>query len=748
MSPTRPLRTLIACVAVAGSSLTATLPSSAASAAAAVTAPAGTPTASGPAHYDHVFVIVEENHGFPDVIGNPAAPNLNALATQYGLATNYYAVAHPSEPNYVALLGGDTFGVSTDNAYYVNRVTAPSLISQLDGAGISWKAYLQGVPHAGYQGICYPANCNGAPDKDPLYVSKHNAIGNFTTSLNAADWSRQVPIEQLSADLRSGHVPAFDYVIPDECHDQHGDPPFCLDSGNSDSGNTAAADPQDQRLVATGDAYLGQLVAQITGAGFWANGNNAIDIVYDEGDDNTRGGGQVADIVVTSHGPRHAQDATGYSHYSLLSTIQHDFGLGCLANTCAASVKPLGPLFAVTGAAATPFRALPVPSIATPTPTPNEPVNTVTETPSNAGWSVQPVPTLGTGDNTYGAVAAVSAKDAWAVGNYLPDAPGSNADATLSTAAHFDGTKWTWTPTVNSGPNFTTLFGVAATPGRAWAVGVALDSRYQAHSIIESWDGHGWSIAPTPHLNTARDLLFSAAAVSAKDVWAVGDQQSARTGHFNALIEHWDGARWSVVPTPAADHSETGSHLYGVAAGGPDDVWAVGQRDDQGTDLPLVEHWNGTRWSIVDVPSAGVEGALLQGVTVKGGEVWAVGQSDDATHQAFPFVEHRDAATGSWHAQELTGIAGPFSDVTGVALDDNGVAWLVGSYFDPASGNELTLVARNGGHGWQQVAAPNPGTGDKVLGGIATAGGDVWAVGYDKTDIGRSPLIEAHHTLR
>src|ERR1700716_1040326 len=250
------IRTLIATTLGAAGPLTG------AASAAAGSSAAGTATAGSP-HYDHVFLVVEENHGYTDVIGNPAAPNLNALAAQYGVATNYYAVAHPSEPNYVALLGGSTFGVQNDNAYYVNQVAAPSLISQLDQAGISWKAYLQGLPHPGYQGICYPAHCNGAPDKDPLYVSKHDAIQNFTTSLNPADWSRQVPVDRLAADLRSGHVPAFSGVIPDECHDQHGDPPYCIDSGTA-----GGKDPQDQRLLAVGDQYLGQLVAQITGASF------------------------------------------------------------------------------------------------------------------------------------------------------------------------------------------------------------------------------------------------------------------------------------------------------------------------------------------------------------------------------------------------------------------------------------------------------------------------------------------------
>src|SRR5690348_14278302 len=126
----------LAAVLIAGTTATA----------AATGTAAGTPT-SVP-RYDHIFVIVEENHGFQDVIGNPAAPNLNALARQFGLATRYFGVSHPSEPNYVGLLGGSTFGVASDDPFYINKVTGqPNLVNQLDAAGVSWKAYLQGVPH-------------------------------------------------------------------------------------------------------------------------------------------------------------------------------------------------------------------------------------------------------------------------------------------------------------------------------------------------------------------------------------------------------------------------------------------------------------------------------------------------------------------------------------------------------------------------------------------------------------------------
>jgi hypothetical protein len=683
-------------------------------------------------HYDHIFVIVEENHSFTDVIGNPAAPNLNALASKYGLATNYFGVTHPSEPNYVALLGGSPFKVQDDNPYYVNRVAAPSLISELDHAGVSWKAYLQSLPHPGYQGICYPANCNGEPDKDPLYVSKHNAIANFTTSLHAADWARQVPIGQLAGDLRKGTVPAFNWVIPDECRDQHGDPPYCIDGGDP-------GDPQDQRLVALGDHYLGSLVAQITGATFWAKGNNAIDIVYDEGDDNAHGGGRVANIVVTSHGPRHLKDNTFFSHYSLLQTIQRNFGVPCLQHTCdTATVKPLTPLFAVTGSAASAFKPLPEPRIATPTPTPPEPVRFTTDTSSGAGWTVQHAPALGTNDNSFGAVAAASRSDVWAVGNFLPDTKASNPDATLAMAAHFNGSHWTHAPVPNSGPNFNTLFGVAATHGKAWAVGVRLNASYQARSLIEGWNGKAWHIAATPKLGSEGDMLFSAAASSPSDVWAVGQQQD-KAGTFRTLIEHWNGRKWSVVRS--ADPGSSGNCLFGVAAAGPSDVWAVGQRDNQTSDTPLVEHWDGHHWKAVRVPTAGLTGGLLQAVAVGGGQVWAVGQSDDAIHQARPLVEHLH--NGSWTAQQPAGLGTAFSDIGGVAIV-KGTVWLVGSEFDKVSGNQLTVVARHNGSGWKQVAAPNPGNGDRILGGISATGGTAWAVGAFDTDTGRNPLIEVN----
>jgi hypothetical protein len=301
-------------------------------------------------HYDHVFLIVEENHGFSQIIGNPAAPNLNRLANQFGLATQSFSVADPSAPNYVAMLGGSTFGIADNNAYYLHTVNKPSLMSQLEGAHLTWKGYLQSMPYPGFTGICYPNRCNGVPDFDTLYNSKHNGIPYFKSiQNNPAEMAKMGPLTALARDLASGSVPSFGYIVPDECSDMHGAPPYCVDSG--DPGSEA-----DNALVGIADKLAGKLVDQITHASFWSHGNNAIVITFDEGADGDTSGccgtnpgnGQVTTIVITSHGPRGLQDPTPYNHYSLLQSLQRAFGLGCLEQTCdTTNIVPMTPLFKV-----------------------------------------------------------------------------------------------------------------------------------------------------------------------------------------------------------------------------------------------------------------------------------------------------------------------------------------------------------------------------------------------------------------
>src|SRR5215468_4452268 len=151
--------------------------------------------------FDHVFLLIDENHAYANIIGNPAAPEINALAADYGVATRYRGVADPSEPNYVAMLGGSTFGVSSDDPYFFPGQTVPqaNLMSQLEAAGLSWKGYFQGMPYGGYRGYCFPAKCNGIPDSDTQYVAKHNGIVNFASMQTEAEFAKMTPYQQLSS---------------------------------------------------------------------------------------------------------------------------------------------------------------------------------------------------------------------------------------------------------------------------------------------------------------------------------------------------------------------------------------------------------------------------------------------------------------------------------------------------------------------------------------------------------------------
>lgn len=295
--------------------------------------------------YDHIFLLIEENHGFHQIIGNPAAPTLNALANTYGLATQYFSVADPSAPNYVAMLGGDVFGIADDGPYYDHLQHAPNLPAQLTAAGRQWRAYLQNLPYLGYRGICYPGRCEGAPDFGALYGTKHNGIPYFASeSGNPAERRKMLPIEALAADVAT-NPPDFGYIVPDHCRDMHGAPPWCGDSGNNH-------DVNDNQLVGTGDAYAAGIVRTITQAPFWTQGRNAIVITWDEGNGaagccGLPGTGQVSTIVITSDGPRAVRDPTPYNHYSLLRTIEDAFALPCIAHACDAKILPMTKLFAV-----------------------------------------------------------------------------------------------------------------------------------------------------------------------------------------------------------------------------------------------------------------------------------------------------------------------------------------------------------------------------------------------------------------
>ena len=213
-----------------------------------------------------------------------------------------------------------------------------------------------------------------------------------------------------------------------------------------------------------------------------------------------------------------------------------------------------------------------------------------------APWSLVTSPNGSPGNNQLTAVTSITASDVWAVGS-AENSLGNDQPL----AEQWNGTAWAVvaTPAVVTG----TFSGVAAISSTdVWAGGGFLLSRRGNTAQFEHWNGRKWSVAKSPAVAGAS--ISGMAAVSSTDVWAVGRSLTS-TGVAQTLIEHWNGSNWSVVTSPNA--SAQNNLLAGVTAISANDVWAVGDfqtSSGAGTVFQtLTEHWNGTAWSIVASPS-------------------------------------------------------------------------------------------------------------------------------------------------
>ena len=257
-----------------------------------------------------IAVIVMENKGYGDVIGSPAAPYINGLARRYAVARDMFAVSHPSLPNYLALTGGSTFGISSDCTSCA--VHATSLADQLARAKISWKAYMEDLPRP-----CFTAAGAGE------YAKKHDPFVYYTRVVGTPGLcSRVVPLTQLRTDERAAALPRFVWISPNLCHDTHDCP------------------------VSTGDRYLSTLVPPLLRA---LGPGGILVLTWDEGTDsagccNLASGGHVATIVAGPGARPGAAMTIPTDHYSVLQTIEDLLGLPRLrgaACRCTPSLKPL-----------------------------------------------------------------------------------------------------------------------------------------------------------------------------------------------------------------------------------------------------------------------------------------------------------------------------------------------------------------------------------------------------------------------
>ena len=293
--------------------------------------------------------------------------------------------------------------------------------------------------------------------------------------------------------------------------------------------------------------------------------------------------------------------------------------------------------------------------------------------------------------------------------------------ATVGTAAA--ACTWTTAPSVKGNRS---LFTVAPlSPSNAWAAGITTSLGTQA--LIEHWNGKRWSVSPTPAMTASG--INALAATSATDVWAVGyagqGPTSAGGVNYKTLVEHWNGASWEVIPSPNPAGTKSNA-LVGLAAISPTDVWAVGYTLIGSTRQGLTEHWNGSAWTVVASPNPGtLSNGLLDIEASSSTNAIAVGyRSDGYGYQTL--AERWDGS--AWTVVPSPSPGSVDNVLTGLAVNSATDAWAVG--YLSGGGPYQTLIEHWDGTNWSVVASPNDGVGVNVLRGASfSSPTDGWAVG-------------------
>ncbi|NMI02277.1 alkaline phosphatase family protein [Pseudonocardia acidicola] len=257
-------------------------------------------TSTPPATYAHVIWIWDENYSIDKIIGNPAAPYINQLAVQCGLATNYSGLDHPSATDYVAATSGAIHAGQGDCVPAQCPDPDPSLFEKVS----SWKSYSEGEPtncDGGYDGNGYDVNHN-----PPVYYSR----------IRAACLTRAVPLGsptagELADDLARNTLPQFAFIAPNLTHDMH------------------------DGTISQGDAYLSRLIPAIVDSPAYRAGDTAVFFTYDEGETTNR----LTFIAVGPSVRPATRAAQPFDHYSLLRTTQELLGVGPLLQNAAAAAS-------------------------------------------------------------------------------------------------------------------------------------------------------------------------------------------------------------------------------------------------------------------------------------------------------------------------------------------------------------------------------------------------------------------------
>jgi hypothetical protein len=355
-------------------------------------------------------------------------------------------------------------------------------------------------------------------------------------------------------------------------------------------------------------------------------------------------------------------------------------------------------------------------------------------------FTVQKTPSRNPQGNSLNAVATISTNDVWSVG-YQND---NNLNESRTLIEHWNGTAWSTIPSPNPGNtpgcknsntgNFLNAVAAVATDD-VWSVGFSFTCNALLKPMALHWDGTRWNVIPTPKLNTNDNAAFNGVLALATDnVYAVG-YQPATNGAVETLIEHWDGSVWTVVPSPNGNN--TGNVLTSISATSPNDIWAVGDQTAPGIEVrTLALHFDGNAWSIVPTPNPVGGSSLDQNVLTS---VVAVA-SDDVTAVGFTLANFTELTMAQhWDGNNWTVVSTPnkstvqgsFNTLRGVTAVNSTDLYAVGFFADSASaGQQLTLILHFDGNQWTIINSPGKGIAQQLNGVSALPGTtDVWTAG-------------------
>lgn len=243
-----------------------------------------------------------------------------------------------------------------------------------------------------------------------------------------------------------------------------------------------------------------------------------------------------------------------------------------------------------------------------------------------------------------------------------------------------------------------------------------------------------WMLVPSPSVGSTRSVLADVDILSSSDAWAVGHSYDATRSADRALVQHWDGTRWSIVPAP--DTGTGYEALSGIAAVGPKDIWAVGYTSDRfGPQRLLIERWNGSRWRVTAAPAFDNWAALEDVSVISARDAWAVGNS------------YLGEVVLRWDGRRWNQVPSPnVGWLTAIHAASPTDVWVVGQRGatpGQSSGSVYqTLVEHWDGTSWRVVPTPSTSADFNLLESVGGRAGDVWAVGsaWESTQP-RAPLV-------